>query len=138
MIGNGYWSTGIIIDYRYAGGGDHGWAAKVEYLDDGFCDDDADVPRISTEGELRTRYAIRQGKTADALTVVIDTIKADAERLGVRWQPDSRVFYKNDGHTEDAPPNGWREMVDAQSARIGWIGLYTEAGRALRFAAPEV
>ena len=128
MIGNGYWSTGITVTWQYSGSGDYGWAASLEYLDDGFCNDDADVGRVSTEGTLHTRYAVRQGETADALTVVIDTIKADAERLGIRWgavTPGATVYYKGDGEDEDfPPPDGWREMVNAQAERLGWQSGY--------------
>ena len=130
MIGNGYWATGITVLWQYSGSGDYGWSARVEYLDGGFCNDDADKGQVSTEGILHTRYAVRDGKTADALTVVIDTIKADAERLGVRWpapgQSKPHVYYKGDGEDEDyPPPDGWRELVDAQAARLGWAtGLY--------------
>jgi hypothetical protein len=142
MIGNGYWSTGISVWYAYSGQGRHGWAAKVEYYDDGFCSDDADTGQVSTEGTLRTegelgtRYAVQQGEAADALTVVIDVIKADAERLGIRWGVDRAVppslYYRGDGEDENyPPPDGWRETLAAQSERIGWRPLYVEL-------APEV
>lgn len=125
MIGNGYWSTGITVNYNYSGQGAYGWGAEVKYLDAGFCSDDADAGIVSTEGELRTRYYVRQGSEADALTVVIDVIKADAERLGITWQDTACVYYKGDGEDGDNPaPDGWRELVDAQSRRLGWHTIY--------------
>lgn len=129
MIGNGYWAVGITVVHAYAGGGDSGWGATVEYLDDGFCDDDADMGRVSTQGVLSTRYRLREGREADALTTVIDVIKADAERLGIAWRENSCVFYRGDGEdSEYPPPEGWREAIDAQSARLGWRQIYVRTG----------
>lgn len=128
MIGNGYWSTGITVTYSDWQGG--AWSAAVEYLDDGFCDDDAANGVISTQGKLHTRYQVRDGSEA-TLAAVIDVIKADAERLGITFRTDGagpNVYYKGDGEDEDyPPPDGWGEMVDAQAARLGWAtGLYVD------------
>jgi len=128
MIGERYWSTGIAVAYAYAGGGDMGWAAQIDYNDNGFCNDDADAGVISTEGILRTRYSVRDGAEKDALTAVIDVIRADAERLGIGF-PDAVtgpfVYYKGDGEDpEFPPPDGWREMLAAQAERIGWRVIY--------------
>ena len=125
MIGDGYWATGIVV--TYSGGGQHGWAAEVGYYDAGFCNDDPDTGQISTEGTLHTRYHVRRHGpgTADPLKAVIDVIKADAERLGIRFNDDACVFYKGDGEAKDyPPPEGWRELVDAQAVRLGWRGIY--------------
>ena len=126
MIGNGYWATGIIVRY--------GWSARVEFFDDGFCSDDTDSGTISTEGTLKTRYYIREGDGADAdgLAVAVDAVKTDTDRLGIRFwtaPPLSlHVYYEGDGEHEDwPPPAGWRELVDAQSIRLGWEGLYVRA-----------
>lgn len=144
MIGDGYWSTGITVVWRYAGGGDYGWAASADYYDDGFCDDSADERRVSTEGTLRTRYAVREGKTQDALTVVIDTMLADAKRLGIRWRDPlagedgtASLYYHGDGEDpEDAPPDGWKQILAAQAERIGWRS-YESAAELLAGSEPE-
>ena len=137
MIGSGYWTTGITVRYGYSGMNLYGWAASVGFYDDGFCSDDTDSGTISTEGTLRTRYYVREGAGpgADALAAAIDVIKADAERLGIRFRQDGlmtpHVYYQGDGEDEDwPPPAGWRELVDAQSARLGWEGLYASGGEA--------
>ena len=125
MIGKDYWATGITVNYGYSGSGAYGWGAEVKYFDAGFCSDDTDAGRVSTEGELRTRYYVRQGETADALTVAIDTIKADAERLGITWQDNASVYYKGDGEdSEDPAPEGWRDLVDSHTRRLGWQAIY--------------
>lgn len=137
MIGNGYWTTGINVRYGYSGMDLYGWAARVEFLDDGFCSDDTDSGTISTGGTLRTRYYVTDGTgpDADGLAAAINAVKADADRLGITFRQDGlmtpHVYYQGDGEDEDyPPPEGWRELVDAQAVRLGWEGLYsrTEAG----------
>lgn len=131
MIGDRYWATGIVVRYSDRHGGQ--WAASVNYLDNGFCDDDADRGVISTEGTLHTRYFVGNGERIDALTAVIDAVKADAERLGIEFRSATdgpNVFYQGDGEHDDwPPPDGWREMVDAQAIRIGWSAFYMQAMR---------
>ncbi|MFC4006584.1 hypothetical protein ACFOY2_05085 [Nonomuraea purpurea] len=120
MIGSKYWSTGITV--RYSNGA---WGGTVEYLDDGFANDDAATRRISTEGELRTRYFVKDCEGADALTVVIDVLISDAERLGITWNAKAGVYYHGDGEDSDWPtPDGWRGLVNAQSVRLGWETKY--------------
>jgi hypothetical protein len=134
MIGNGWWATGITVRYGYSGMDLYGWAAEVGFYDDGFCSDDTDTGTISTEGTLRTRYFVREGSgpDADALTAAVDVVKADAGRLGIIFRQDGpmtpHVYYKGDGEDKDCPPPpGWEELIDAQSARLGWEGLYVRA-----------
>jgi hypothetical protein len=55
-----------------------------------------------------------------------------AERLGIRFcRAGGRrpyVSYSSDGDDEAfPPPPGWRELVDEQSARLGWEELYSRA-----------
>jgi hypothetical protein len=122
MIGNGYWSTGIIVEYRYAGGGDYGWEAEATYLDDGWAGDDIPgTTHLSTEGTLKTRYAIRDTEDgASSLAAVIDVILADAERLGITWKFPN-LYYRDDGRNlEHEPPEGWRDMLAEQAQRLGW------------------
>lgn len=123
MIGNGYWSNGITVRYS-----DGRWSASVDYYDNGHCDDQADDARVSTEGTIHTRYFLRDGKTADALTVAVDVVKADAERLGITWATPGIgpfVYMLGDGDNggRDVPDN-WRELVDAQARRLGWEPMY--------------
>ena len=113
MIGEGYWSTGIMVRY-YADG--EQWSISLSFLDDGFCD------TASTEGELRLRYLTQD------LGVGIDTLKADAERLGLRWAnvPGCPTIYM-DGDGEDGGrdyPEGWRETIRDQARRLGWVPTY--------------
>ena len=120
--GTGYWSTGIIV--RHNNGK---WAATVEYLDDGFADDRPDDMHISTEGKLHTRYLIGDGNHIDGLTAAIDAVKADAERLGIRWSttPSPRIYMEDDGDDPNWPaPAGWRTLLNEQARRIGWEPLY--------------
>jgi hypothetical protein len=125
VIGTGWWSTGITVAWQYSGMGRQGWAATLDYYDDGFCNDNPDKGEVSTEGTLRTRYAVRPGDTSDALTVVIDVLKADAERLGIRWTAGGdgvpSLYYKTDGEDPECPPPlGWRELLRAHAIRLGW------------------
>ena len=133
MIGNGYWSTGIIVRYGYSGMNLYGWGASADFYDSGFCDDNPDAAAVSTQGRLNTRYFVREGTgpDADALAAAVDAVKRDAERLGITWGVDSAVrpsvYYIGDGEDEDyPPPAGWRELVNAQSVRLGWNPLYRE------------
>lgn len=136
MIGDGYWATGITVRYGYTGQNLYGWSAEVEFFDNGFNDDDTDNGLISTEGTLHTRYGVREGDgpDADALSTAVDTVKRDAERLGIRFRGGlvgPYVYYHRDGRDADSPPPpGWREMVNAQAGRLGWKPLY-RAGSAL-------
>lgn len=122
MIGERYWSIGIVLTYDRKN-----WGGEVEFYDNGFVDDDADAGRISTEGILRSRYYIADGDHASALTVVIDVLKADAERLGIQWRDSPHLHVKGDGEWEDfPPPEDWRLLLLQQSERIGWPPLYTD------------
>jgi len=133
MIGNGYWATGISVKYGYHGSGLYGWSAQVRFYDDGFAGDDNTASgAIVTEGTLGTRYFICDGDTpeGDGLAAAIDAVKADAERLGITWHREENVrpsVYCD--HEEDGDgPDGWRKLVDAQSARLGWQPAYSTAG----------
>jgi hypothetical protein len=130
IASKGYWSTGISLRWReYAGTGfdgvkRSGWGGKVDYCDDGFCDDDPDTGRVSTEGTLVTRYSVHDGDAVDGLTAVIDTLLADAKRLGIEFRigdGQPMLFFEGDGENEEwPPPAGWRETLREQAERIGW------------------
>lgn len=125
MIGSHYWSTGITLRYSTLRGSQGAWAARVDYLDDGFASDDTDAGKISTEGGIRTRYFVEDGTTTEALTAVIDTVKADAERLGIVWRDRPHLYYECDGEDPEWPaPDGWRTTLNAQAARLGWEPIY--------------
>jgi hypothetical protein len=135
MIGNGYRAPGITVAFHKgtAGRGADGWTAEAEYLDDGNGDDLPDAGRISTQGRLHTSYKVKVtgGASELVLAAVVDAVKADAERLGIRFDDDAgggpRVFYKGDGESDDCPPpDDWRVMVDRQAVRLGWLPLYSD------------
>jgi len=127
MIGSSYGSTGITVVHTYAGGGEDGWAATLDYLDGGFCNDEPGKGIVSTEGTLRTRYCVRDGSCADPLGTAIDVLRADAERMGILWR-EPCLYYRGDGESPDwPPPDGWRDMLAAQAERIGWR-TYASAG----------
>ena len=84
------------------------WAISLEFLDDGFCDDD------STEGELRCRY---QQETENVGTA-IDTLLADAERLGFVAGPNGRSVYLTKG--DDDLTDEHRAIARQQAERLGW------------------
>lgn len=134
-----YWTTGITLAYHPDGardrGGNHlpGWSGELDYFDDGWAgDDDADAGKICTEGTLRTRYVIKDGVQQSALRAIVDTLIADAGRLGVRFRPamPPRLFVRGDGEWGDVPlPDGWRELLAAEAARIGWATYDTNTDR---------
>lgn len=143
MIGTRYWSTGITVRYAYAGTSnrdghcvaEYGWMASLNFLDDGFNSDDRDNGQISTEGTLRTRYFVRAHDEhappnvvseghRKALQVAIDVLRADAERLGVRFSSAASgpwLYYQGDGESDEwPPPDGWRLLLAEQATRLGW------------------
>ena len=101
MIGNSYWSTGIIIEYDpYR----DLWHATAEFYDDGFCQDE------STEGEIHSRYWTE-------LETAIDNVKADTEKLGIEWQPTGQILSRQDG---EGMPANWKKILKAQADRINF------------------
>lgn len=113
MIGERYWSTGIVLRYGYAGGGRYGWAAYLDFLDAGFCQDE------STQGRLRTRYYV-------PLELAIDMLHKDATQLAIVFRAiigdAPMLYYEDDGDSADyPPPDNWRAILREQAERIGWI-----------------
>jgi hypothetical protein len=131
-----YWSTGINLTYspfaeRINGEPYPGWHASLDYLDDGFADNDPEIGQVSTEGRLCTRYPVRNAKIRLGLSIAIDTLIADAERLGIEFTtlPGHRgpqVLYDGDGeNAEHPPPEGFRDMLAAEADRLGWSSYTT-------------
>jgi hypothetical protein len=130
MIGTGWWSTGVTARWAYSGGGQYGWAASLDYLDDGWCDDDPAAGRVSTQGRIGTRYAVKDITDCNTLTVVLDVLIADAERLGIEWRSPT-LYYEADGENASyPPPERWDEALRAQAARLGWRTYGYEPGSA--------
>ncbi|MET7795619.1 hypothetical protein [Streptomyces decoyicus] len=125
-----YWSTGITVTYaplaeRINDEPYGGWHAELNYCDDGFANNDSDAGQVSTQGSLATRYPVRDSKVRSGLSIAIDTLLADAERLGVdftSWGGNvPRIYYRGDGEDPNHPaPKGWRDTLKAEAERIGW------------------
>ena len=100
-------ATGITVWYGYGGSDGYGWWAKADFSDFGHCD------RGSVHGEIKTKYA-------DDLSFSIDTVKRDAEGMGIEFVgigPQMRPFiFVTDGEK----PDGWEEMIREQVERLGW------------------
>ena len=125
-----YWSTGISLRWREITRNSvtrSAWGGSVDYLDDGFTDDDADAGKVSTEGVLRTRYMVADGKVASGLRVVVDVLLADAARLGIEFRGtlDDRPYLMFE--VEDGAPDNYRELLIAEAERIGWTTMYDRA-----------
>lgn len=119
MIGKRYWSTGISL--RYADDRNPAWAGSLDFYDEGFANDDPEAERISTVGSLRTRYYIRtSGRHGDALAAVTDTLRRDAEKLGIEFR-DPYVYAEIEGEDPNHPlPDGWVGLLEEQADRLGW------------------
>ena len=131
-----YWSTGITVTYaplaeRINGEPHPGWHASLDYCDDGFADNDPEAGRVSTEGRLHTRYPVRDTKIRSGLSIAIDALIADAERLGITFTTLSgnrgpHLLYDGDGENETHPaPEGFRDLLAAEAERIGWSSYAT-------------
>lgn len=125
MYGDGHWSTGITVGANERGDGSVRWGAAAEFYDGGFVDtEDADAGQISTEGEIRTRYFVDTTDATDGLTTAIDTVKRDAERLGIKFEPPGgspTLYVRGDGEWSDVwLPDNWRERLAEQAKRLGW------------------
>jgi len=131
-----YWATGITVTYaplaeRINDEPYGGWHASLDYHDDGFANNDPDTGEVSTEGTMVTRYPVRNAKIRSGLSVAIDTLVADANRLGIDFIAVGGLaapflYYRGDGEDENHPgPDGWRDMLRTEAARIGWITYAT-------------
>jgi len=114
MIGQSYGATGITV---WEIGRDK-WHAEARFFDDGFAE------LGSSEGVIRTRYV-------GPLARVVDIVKADAERMGIRWSNPAHhapcIYYEGDGENPAHPaPQGWRTRISAECERLGWCNIYKE------------
>ena len=116
MVGDGYTSTGIVLTWA---SWQHGrnWSASLTFEDDGALGE-----WQTTAGELHTRYFCPTAGDA------IDLLKADAERLGIKWiNPvpvhggEAKLYYIGDGENPEwPPPPGGFEILLVEAKRIGW------------------
>jgi hypothetical protein len=126
-----YWSTGITVTWapiaeRVGGEPYPGWHVSLEYSDEGWADNDSERGQVSTRGTLHTRYPVRDSKTRSGLSIAIDTLLTDAKRLGIDFtRPDDQLpmLYHRDSSDGSGrpPPDGWRALIQAEAARIGWM-----------------
>ena len=135
MIGTHYWSTGITCSWM-PGDADGGrWMASLDFLDDGFANDDPEAALISTEGRLHTRYYVRPAADRSGLAVALDVLISDAARLGIRFGTGAMppvLYAEGDGEGDTVElPSDWRELLSSEAARIGWAtyGLAAEGRR---------
>lgn len=108
MIGEGYWTTGVVIEERGAGR----WKVELAFYDDGFAES------WSTEGVLRVRYLERD--VEEAVRVLI----ADAKRLGITFRDDASVFYKGDGEKRGADFPERRRRANEIALAVGLEQAY--------------
>ena len=111
MVGERYWTTGITLKYNNGT-----WAAELDFFDDGWCED------ACSEGSLRIRYFVGD------LPAAIDTLIADATRLGIEFTDARTLYYWGDGEDTDhwPPPENWRQILREQVERLGWRNVYPE------------
>ena len=117
-----HWANGITV--RCDG---KRWGGRIDFYDDGFVSDNPDAGEVATEGVLRTRYMVEDGDNVTALRAVVDTLIADAARLGIELvgpvgtRPS--LWYEGDGEDSDwPPPAGWRQLLAGEAQRIDWDG----------------
>jgi hypothetical protein len=117
MIGK-LFSTGIELKYgcggHKAGGQEYyGWWAKVCFEDYG----------LTEKGSV---YGFISNKYAEPIEDAIDTVKADAERMGIEFisistRKASMLYYDHDGESKEfPPPDNWKQILKEQAERIGW------------------
>lgn len=126
MIGK-FWAPGITVRADERADGRVRWAARVRFEDHGFVDsEDPDAGQIAVVGSLSTRYFIDSTEVTDGLTVAIDTVKRDAEQLGIEFVVlpivgGPLLCVNGDGeYPEEWLPANWRDRLAEQARRIGW------------------
>jgi hypothetical protein len=89
MIGSNFRYNVISLTYGNAGNGEKGWAAYVKFHDSGFSNDDAATGAVSVEGELRTRYYVKDSKGVTGAEAALDAILADLKALNIQEVPQT-------------------------------------------------
>lgn len=84
MIGNDYYFTGINLQYGYSGNNKYGWGAILDFQDSGFANDQVAAGIVSTEGSIRTRYALRDENGVSGAQVALESILNDAAKMGIK------------------------------------------------------
>lgn len=100
MIGS-HKHIGLWMRYNYAGGGQYGWSAKTTFIDAGFSSDDASQNRVSTEGELRTRYYVTDSNGVSGALVAAQTLLNDLKRLGIEPTPSGHILFVSNGEDQE-------------------------------------
>jgi hypothetical protein len=89
MIGSNFRYSTIRLTYGNAGNGEKGWAAHVKFHDAGFSNDDAATGAVSVEGELRTRYYVKDSKGVSGAEAALDAILTDLNALNIQEVPQT-------------------------------------------------
>ncbi|EIU51669.1 hypothetical protein MA6G0728R_5357 [Mycobacteroides abscessus 6G-0728-R] len=133
MIGRNYWATGITLRFATSVvNGVDGWSAAVEFYDDGFGGPDftLNAGRVSTEGELRTRYFVSDGDERVGAVAAAEAVKHDATRMGIKFVVDpiagSPLLYLHRDNWANPDTECGSDEVEATlgavALAIGWIG----------------
>lgn len=130
-----YWSVGITVTWvpfaeRINDEPFSGWHARLDFHDEGHCNNDPDSGMVSTGGRLFTRYPVRDGEVRTGLSAAIDTLIADAKKLDIDMTSSTTkrpwIFYEGDGENpEYPPPEGWSDMLAAEAKRVGFDSYHT-------------
>lgn len=121
MISTNLYAVTCVVHEGHAGSGRRGWAAKICWQDDRFCQ-----PQ-TVEGVIKTRYY------EESLALAIDTVVEVAKRFGLPLGSAGgpiALLYKGDGEDPNyPPPGGWdackRLLID-EAKRRGWCS-YAES-----------
>lgn len=92
---------GLMMRYNYAGNGQYGWSAKTTFIDGGFASDDASENRVSTEGELRTRYYVTDSNGVSGARAAAQTLLNDLKRLGIEPASSGHILYIYNGEDQE-------------------------------------
>ena len=109
MIGR-YWTTGIKV--TWGGLPKSQWSASLKFFDGGFCSD------ASTEGQLTLRYYV------DDIVAGIQTLKADAERLEIKFLEGLQLYVEKDGEGDVDLPSNWRAYLAQVAQDCGLEFMY--------------
>lgn len=122
MIGERYWTTGIVVGYMYANGR-HRWSAALKFSDNGFMNDDPANGVVSTEGVLRTRYHLEGDDHVATLAAAVSAVYTDAQRLGIHF--DGRRLYADGADSYQVSGSCWldRAEVAAVIAQVAYTAL---------------